>query len=382
MLEQIWKFLGSNQFASAGLITVITGAILSYCKSLPFQIKNWFLRNFTNHIIIYSDDLNAYHDFSDWFSEQYKPTFGQHHLKSIISGKPRLDISYGTYWKFIGWTLLIVTKSMEKKENLNRDIINIRLFGTKKKFIEIIDKVYKYKKSKQFNGISIYVGSGSNLWQWVGNKEKIVTCPVLDGTLYNEILDDCQTFIKNKDRYNKRGINHKRVFLFYGPPGNGKTSTIISLATELKKDIYCINISKETENTQLINSICNCSQGILLIEDVDCISELSVNRDGKEEKRGIDLSTLLNILDGPYTPSGLICFLTTNKIEKLDEALLRKGRVDVKVLINGPNKEKILQLYKNLKETEEGFEEFYVKHDFKCMADVQGIILDEERIEI
>lgn len=69
---------------------------------------------------------------------------------------------------------------------------------------------------------------------------------------------------------------------------------------------------------------------ILLLEDVDALFEKrkasSTTGDGF-----LSFSTLLNVLDGNLRKTGLITFMTTNHPEKLDKALLRKGRVDYMV---------------------------------------------------
>ena len=81
------------------------------------------------------------------------------------------------------------------------------------------------------------------------------------------------------------------------------------------------------------------------MEDVDCVvaarrelNEKEMQKAKKREKDAlsfVSLSGLLNVLDGLQAPHGVMFFMTTNKVEVLDEALQRPGRIDIKELI-GP----------------------------------------------
>ena len=82
----------------------------------------------------------------------------------------------------------------------------------------------------------------------------------------------------------------------------------------------------------------------LLIEDVDC---LFVERESKDS---IDLSTLLNLLDGLTSKKGLVVFMTTNHLEKLDSALIRPGRVDMIIKYHHPTLDQIKDALKVLAE--------------------------------
>ena len=68
--------------------------------------------------------------------------------------------------------------------------------------------------------------------------------------------------------------------------------------------------------------------GILILEDIDStgdnISERENKRDDDDNYKA-SLSEILNFFDGLETPEGLMCFFTTNYIDKLDKAFLRDG---------------------------------------------------------
>jgi chaperone BCS1 len=85
---------------------------------------------------------------------------------------------------------------------------------------------------------------------------------------------------------------------------------------------------------------------IILIEDVDCgftrgdyNKQWSFRSEKEEIERKTGMASLLNSLDGLSAPTNTIYIFTTNHIEKLDQALIRPGRIDLKIDLGGVCKE-------------------------------------------
>lgn len=166
----------------------------------------------------------------------------------------------------------------------------------------------------------------------------------LNGDLKQTIIADLDKFNQSKQVYEKHGLKYKRVYFFYGEAGTGKSSLSIAIANYCKRNILAINASKDMTDATLIKLISNRpDNSIILFEDIDCLFE-DLNREIKEEKTEkpvvnipkITLSCILNILDGAYTPNDVIFILTTNHIDKLDNALKRDGRTDMLLEITKP----------------------------------------------
>ena len=188
-------------------------------------------------------------------------------------------------------------------------------------------------------------------------------------------------FIKNKNWYDEKGIPYTLGLLLSGQAGAGKTSSVKCLANETGRHIVNINLNNDITKTQLDNlffneviSVLNPStsqtekysipldQRIYVLEDIDCQSDLVMDRtlknsvEKKEQPEEIsalqsvktnpnkpdtygnqtaigseklDLSFLLNILDGVLEIPGRIVIMTSNYIEQLDRALIRPGRIDI-----------------------------------------------------
>jgi hypothetical protein len=185
-------------------------------------------------------------------------------------------------------------------------------------------------------------------------------------------------FTKNRKWYDTKGIPYTLGLLLSGQAGAGKTSSIKCLANETKRHIININLNNDITKTQLENlffneliMVLNVSTGqsekyyipldqrIYVLEDIDAQSDLVMERTAKVkpvdkspdvptsiktnpnkpdtysnndswiQAEKIDLSFLLNLLDGVLEIPGRIVIMTSNFPEKLDHALIRPGRIDV-----------------------------------------------------
>ncbi|KAB2064511.1 hypothetical protein ES319_A09G024600v1 [Gossypium barbadense] len=175
----------------------------------------------------------------------------------------------------------------------------------------------------------------------------------MDAKLKEEIKNDLIKFSKGKDYYARIGKAWKCGYLLYGPPGTGKSSMIAAMANLLNYDVYDLELTAVKENTELRRLLLDTSsKSIIVIEDIDCSIDLTGQREKKTEKDGnedehsdpvtkrvkdkkkknskVTLSRLLNCIDGLWSFCGgeRIIVFTTNYVEKLDPALIRRGRMD------------------------------------------------------
>ncbi|XWS30294.1 hypothetical protein CRYUN_Cryun24cG0104600 [Craigia yunnanensis] len=199
---------------------------------------------------------------------------------------------------------------------------------------------YGYKRSKWSNAVFEHPATFDTLAMDTKEKE--------------EIKNDLIKFSKGKDYYCRIGKAWKRGYLLYGPPGTGKSSMIAAMANLLDYDVYDLELTAVKENTELRRLLIDTSnKSIVVIEDIDCSLDLTGQREKKkktkekdsneeldpvakkvkeEEKKEskVTLSGLLNCIDGLWSACGgeRIIIFTTNHVEKLDPALIRRGRMD------------------------------------------------------
>jgi ATPase family associated with various cellular activities (AAA)/BCS1 N terminal len=181
----------------------------------------------------------------------------------------------------------------------------------------------------------------------------------LPGDMIGDVLKDARQFLKSKARYEPMGIPWRRGYLFYGPPGGGKTTLVQAVATELNLPLYYLSLAAVRSREDLANLLDNVRPGsIVLIEDVDCIAaaaeRMSGDADDDDDKKPIPPtgdaskitpSDLLNYIDGIIASQGRILVMTTNYPEKLDRALTRAGRVDRKWEITYAEQKQLLKFH-------------------------------------
>ncbi|XP_078169152.1 AAA-ATPase At3g28610-like [Carex rostrata] len=161
------------------------------------------------------------------------------------------------------------------------------------------------------------------------------------------IMDDLVIFREGKEYYKQVGKAWKRGYLLYGPPGTGKSTMIAAIANFLEYDVYDLELTAIKNNIELRKIFLETTaKSIIVIEDIDCSLNLTGERKDKKKvvppskaieegdiTNKVTLSGLLNFIDGLWSACGSerIIIFTTNHIEKLDPALIRRGRMDMHI---------------------------------------------------
>ncbi|PWA45167.1 AAA+ ATPase domain-containing protein [Artemisia annua] len=209
-----------------------------------------------------------------------------------------------------------------------------------------------------------------------------------------EIMEDLDLFIRRKEYYRRVGKAWKRGYLFYGPPGTGKSSLVAAMANYLKFDVYDLDLREVQCNSDLRRLLIGTkNRSIIVIEDIDCnvgVQSRELDQEPNDDDK-ITLSGLLNFIDGLWSSCGdeRIIVFTTNHKDRLDEALLRPGRMDVHLEMSyctyGGFKV-LASTYLQVKE-EEKLEVFHVIKDLLekvkvTPAEIAGELMKSENVEI
>ncbi|KAK1680133.1 hypothetical protein QYE76_040981 [Lolium multiflorum] len=178
----------------------------------------------------------------------------------------------------------------------------------------------------------------------------------MDSALKRAVIDDLDRFLKRKEYYRRIGKAWKRGYLLHGPPGTGKSSLVAAMANYLRFNLYDLDLSEVRLNSALQRLlIAMPNKSILVIEDIDCCFDAKSREDpkmlvsadaynssdssdddghtGAHKQQNVTLSGLLNFIDGLWSTSGeeRIIVFTTNYKDRLDPALLRRGRMDMHI---------------------------------------------------
>lgn len=245
--------------------------------------------------------------------------------------KQMIDLHTGTPWESVTFTAM----------GTNRDI-----------FFTILQEAKELALKQQEGKTVMYTAMGAE-WRLFGfpRRRRPLTSVVLDEGVSEKIVQDVKGFINTPKWYSDRGIPYRRGYLLYGPPGCGKSSFITALAGELEYSICLMSLSDSSLSDDRLNHLLSVApqQSIILLEDVDAAfvsRDLGTQNPTAYQGMGrLTFSGLLNALDGVASTEARIVFMTTNYIERLDPALVRPGRVDVKQHVGHCTQWQLTQMY-------------------------------------
>lgn len=168
-----------------------------------------------------------------------------------------------------------------------------------------------------------------------GNEEAV--------NMLSEMID----FIKNPDKYKEFGARLPRGVLLYGPPGTGKTLLAKALAGEAGVKFYPVAGSDfvqvyaglgASRIRSLFKKAKEAEKSVIFIDEIDCIGKKRQNAGVSGSEEGDrTLNALLAEMSGFKENEGVIVLAATNRIDVLDEALLRPGRFDRQVAVELPD---------------------------------------------
>jgi ATP-dependent metalloprotease FtsH len=170
-----------------------------------------------------------------------------------------------------------------------------------------------------------------------------------------EELEEVVDFLNNPKKYQKYGVSLPRGVLLVGPPGVGKTLIAKAVAGEAEVPFFYqsgasfvhIYVGMGAKRVRELFTVAKLNApSIIFIDEIDAVGK--ARGIGSNDEREATLNELLTQMDGFDSSSGVMIIAATNKIEVLDEALLRAGRFDRRVFLTLPTKidrVNILKLY-------------------------------------
>lgn len=276
-------------------------------------------------------------------------------------------------------------------------------------------------QNKSKNQVNVYKREQNQWNQYVLSKRSFDSI-YLPKKLMGHIRNEFDGFIEIEKLYREYQIPYKKGILFYGPPGTGKTSLVKALAFEYQLPLYIIDVNDEEINDDsivtILNGLGNNGLKLLLFEDIDTafadkekvrnetkllVQQQTQNQNQKQNQKKSNKSTesnnsggdsdntvvqnsiikkkfltysgLLNALDGVMSnQSGVITIMTTNYLERLGQAFLRPGRIDVKFELKECNSEQIEEMTRT-------FLEKRIKMSGKIFADDKVKVYPQTKLD-
>ena len=261
------------------------------------------------------------------------------------------NIIHGSsYYIGVGFlfVLLLLTLALQRYKDKFRNLINKDAFSSE---LEKAQDNFEVNESKTDTN-SIKLETQSSI---TAISSKITFRDVAGIKDIKAELEEVVDFLNHPKKYQKYNVQLPKGVLLVGPPGVGKTLIAKAVAGEADVPFFYqsgasfvhIYVGMGAKRVRELFTVAKSqAPSIIFIDEIDAVGKS--RGIGANEERESTLNELLTQMDGFETNNGVMVIAATNKIEVLDEALLRAGRFDRRVFLTLPSKEdrvEILSLY-------------------------------------
>ncbi|KAJ7148085.1 P-loop containing nucleoside triphosphate hydrolase protein [Mycena crocata] len=218
--------------------------------------------------------------------------------------------------------------------------------------MQFVEASHAHYKEASISRVNVHLAEYNRWGRVIAKTRRSFSTLILPDGEKENLLFDVQEFLDNENWLSP-----------FGEPGTGKSTTVHALAGELGMEIYFVSLASPGINDHTLGELFHTTppHSILLIEDIDCafqsrtddsnnltFNAFNIDAGGYPvvgPGTAVTLSGLLNILDSVASQEGRILFATTNHIERLDPALIRPGRIDVKIKYSLATKEQLENVF-------------------------------------
>lgn len=335
----------TNHFFNAAALSGVALAAWGTLRGVPYRIWGRIHRHIFYSMTIEQQDV-LFNYIDEWVQGRFPDDLRK---VEAFTRDGELLATHENDYTFIWhkWRRIRISKVKEKLESAT-DLYNrynrtyhFSGLAARKQINELVRTILKegiarmesLKKEKK--AIKIYTVSRYGGWDGSKSQSSQKTFDKVYLSAKDTLVNDLEAFKSKEELYDSLGIPFKRGYMFYGKPGNGKSTLAFAMAERMKYDIYILDLAavKDDAFVSTVNSIP--SGSIVLLEDIDNFyNKRTPSKDNK-----INFSTFLNTLSGVAQKNHIITVMTTNDINAIDDALLRAGRCDVKIELENPSKE-------------------------------------------
>eukprot|EP00128_Syssomonas_multiformis_P011833 Colp12_sorted_trinity150504_noHs@16248 len=359
-----WPMFMRKEMMQNGLIFATAGFALNAARKVAARLWEVLKKYFFVRVEVDSRD-DTYRWLMQWLAERLPPNSTADYIVTsslarfgysapVTCGEDTLRtqrplmlfvpsgnhfIKYKNRW-------IWVTREADNPGGVAKGVETIRLtsLGWSRGLIEsLLWEAHALYKERESGRTTVYVSDQYGNWNKKASRAlRPLSSLVLPAGVGETLLEDCRKFINSERWYLDHGIPYRRGYLLHGPPGTGKSSFVTVLAGQLRMPIYVVNLASKVTDEVLSDLLSSApTHSLLLLEDID---SAFANRDGSQDVC-VTFSGLLNAIDGVAAQEGRLLFMTTNHPELLDPALVRPGRIDVRIEIGLANKTQVRQFF-------------------------------------
>lgn len=354
--------------------------LMFFFRSIPAAIWAFVKRQCTTTLYINNTSLGSnmesFNNFLRWFEQSKWKSFSR--TLSLNggwsehgpNGEDGTVVGIGDGQHFCIYKGRPIWISRKRLENTGASYqlhyeISITMLGRNRGLIEKMIEEFRYRKRE--NEIGIYVFEKD--WKRVGVvRKRDLKTVVVDPEVKSKLISTIDKWLESAQWYYDRGFAYKLTVMLHGIPGSGKTSLIKAFAGHYKRDLCLLHLASMTD-TMLRDALMTApDNSIIALEDFDDVEsiharsglgtnlyggnlpdmptpgkleeipgpEISEGIEKKEESgkfsinlSGVTLSGMLQALDGLFSLDNKLVFMTTNRPEIFDAAVVRKGRINL-----------------------------------------------------
>ena len=276
---------------------------------------------------------------------------------------------------------IYVTTDGKKNDDRNMTLNTINTKYAIKVLHEFITRLYRLdlKLAVKRNSDTTYFFGGRKSVQ--GIKYRTFDDIFVAADIKRNLIMSIDKFMSREDWYAKNRISYHYGILLYGPPGTGKSVLAQAIAKHIQAYTCVLNGDAIFDLPSMLSDLPSYGKRsgtrVVICEDIDCglknrycepfgyRNTINSNEDDDEtdddfkasrdriseslaNSRRKGFSSLLNAMDGLAAPEHVVYIFTTNDMDVIDPALLRPGRLDLKLEITFVNRKQ--------------FDEFTLRH--------------------
>jgi chaperone BCS1 len=408
-------FLKGNDFASGGLLVGFAGVVIAALRNLPGRVVRFLWRQVSLEVVI-QNDTDLFDAVEHWLARRgtsgWQRVFAAKYRFSAPSlsdddpaecdepsGRRRragLELSpgYGHHWFWYAGRPVLLHRAADGQKKADyfgktRETFSLYFLGRVVRRAEaFLGDTIAFCNPPESRMVRVFTAQTDDWRVSAVSRVRPPESVVLREGTVDRLIADVRHFFDRESWYTTLGIPYRRGYLFTGPPGNGKTTTVLTLAGVFQAPVCILDLANPLLTDDKLRSLMNSAPAgaFFLLEDIDALlrsrkEPVKSNRqDANVAAAGITFSGLLNALDGVMAPHGRLVFMSTNHPERLDPALIRPGRVDLRVEFPNADRAQARQMFLRFFDdgTERLAERFAaaVGAGDQSMAAIQGLLLE------